>query len=104
MRTIDYDIWADVYTPNYSRRVSDMNTSVIDQLEILKQDYLGMRYMISMDKYHLSGIAEGLTTTETMSFVDWEDACDWATKVTKQSVVPYVVLEMRGPNGEKENF
>ena len=35
---------------------------------------------------------------------DWEDACDWATKVTKQSVVPYVVLEMRGPNGEKENF
>ena len=100
MRTINYDMWADVYTP----KVSDSNTSVIDQLEILKQDYLGMRYMISMDKYHLSGIAEGLTTTETMSFVDWEDACDWATKVTKQSVVPYVVLEMRGPNGEKENF
>jgi hypothetical protein len=100
MRTIDYDIWADVYTP----KVSDSNTSVIDQLEILKRDYLGMRYMISMDKYHLSGIAEGLTTTETMSFVDWEDACDWATKVTKQSVVPYVILEMRGPNGEKENF
>ena len=47
---------------------------------------------------------QGLTTTETMSFVDWEDACDWAAKVTKQSVVPYVVLEMRGPNGEKENF
>ena len=100
MRTINYDMWADVYTP----KVSDSNTSVIDQLEILKRDYLGMRYMISMDKYHLSGIAEGLTTTETMSFVDWEDACDWATKVTKQSVVPYVVLEMRGPNGEKENF
>ena len=93
-------MWADVYTP----KVSESNTSVIDQLEILKQDYLGMRYMISMDKYHLSGIAEGLTTTETMSFVDWEDACDWATKVTKQSVVPYVILEMRGPNGEKENF
>ena len=96
-------------TTNYDRRlqtlkVSDSNTSVIDQLEILKRDYLGMRYMISMDKYHLSGIAEGLTTTETMSFVDWEDACDWATKVTKQSVVPYVILEMRGPNGEKENF
>ena len=100
MRTINYDMWADVYTP----KVSDSTTSVIDQLEILKRDYLGMRYMISMDKYHLSGIAEGLTTTETMSFVDWEDACDWATKVTKQSVVPYVVLEMRGPNGEKENF
>ena len=100
MRTINYDMWADVYTP----KVSDSNTSVIDQLEILKRDYLGMRYMISMDKYHLSGIAEGLTTTETMSFVDWEDACDWATKVTKQSVVPYVILEMRGPNGEKENF
>jgi hypothetical protein len=90
--------------PIVTREVDGGNTSVIDQLEILKQDYLGMRYMISMDKYHLSGIAEGLTTTETMSFVDWEDACDWAAKVTKQSVVPYVVLEMRGPNGEKENF
>ena len=90
--------------PIVTREVDGGNTSVIDQLEILKRDYLGMRYMISMDKYHLSGIAEGLTTTETMSFVDWEDACDWAAKVTKQSVVPYVVLEMRGPNGEKENF
>mgnify|MGYP003650633001 FL=1 len=98
MRTINYD------RRLQTLKVSDSNTSVIDQLEILKRDYLGMRYMISMDKYHLSGIAEGLTTTETMSFVDWEDACDWATKVTKQSVVPYVILEMRGPNGEKENF
>ena len=74
------------------------------QLEILKRDYLGMKYTVTFDKYHLDGIAEGLTITETMNFVDWEDACDWAGKVTMNTQVPYVILEMRGPNGEKEMF
>ena len=78
--------------------------SVDQQLEVLKRDYLGMRYTVSFDKYVLSGIAEGLTITETMNFVDWEDACDWAGKVTRNVNVPYVILEMRGPNGEKEMF
>ena len=74
------------------------------QLEILKRDYLGMKYTVTFDKYHLDGIAEGLTITESMNFVDWEDACDWAGKVTMNTQVPYVILEMRGPNGEKEMF
>ena len=38
--------------------------SVDQQLEVLKRDYLGMRYTVSFDKYVLSGIAEGLTITE----------------------------------------
>jgi hypothetical protein len=74
------------------------------QLEILKRDYLGMKYTVTFDKYHLDGIAEGLTITESMNFVDWDDACDWAGKVTMNTQVPYVILEMRGPNGEKEMF
>ena len=74
------------------------------QLEILKRDYLGMRYTVTFDKYHLDGIAEGLTITESMNFVNWDDACDWAGKVTMNTQVPYVILEMRGPNGEKEMF
>ena len=78
--------------------------SVDQQLEVLKRDYLGMRYTVTFDKYVLSGIAEGLPITETMNFVDWEDACDWAGKVTMNVNVPYVILEMRGPNGEKEMF
>ena len=80
------------------------NLNAIDQLEILKRDYLGMMYTVTFDKYHLDGIAEGLTITETMNFVDWDDACDWAGKVTMNVKVPYVILEMRGPNGEKEMF
>jgi hypothetical protein len=80
------------------------NLSVIDQLEILKKDYLGMRYEVSFDKYHLRGIAEGLTTTETMNFVDWNDACDWAGRVTMNPSVPYVILEMRGQEGQVEHF
>ena len=75
-----------------------------DMLEVLKNDYLGMQYKVEFDKYVLSGIAEGLTITETMSFVDWDDACHWAGSVTQSSSVPYVILEMRGPDGEKENF
>jgi hypothetical protein len=39
-----------------------------------------------------------------MTFVNWDDACDWAGKVTMSTKVPYVILEMRGPNGEKEKF
>ena len=68
------------------------------------EQYLGMKYTVTFDKYHLDGIAEGLTITETMNFVDWDDACDWADKVTMNVKVPYVILEMRGPNGEKEMF
>ena len=84
--------------------ITKCDWGVDKQLEILKRDYLGMKYTVTFDKYHLDGIAEGLTITESMNFVDWEDACDWAGKVTMNVKVPYVILEMRGPNGEKEMF
>ena len=84
--------------------ITKCDWGVDKQLEILKRDYLGMKYTVTFDKYHLDGIAEGLTTTETMNFVDWNDACDWAGKVTMNTQVPYVILEMRGPSGEVENF
>ena len=77
----------------------------VEMLEVLKEDYLGMSFKVEFDKYMLSGIAEGLTLTETMRFVDWEDACDWAGKVTLNTKCNYVVLEMRSPvTGEVENF
>ena len=76
----------------------------VEMLEVLKEEYLGMQFKVEFDKYMLYGIAEGLTLTETMRFVDWEDACDWAGKVTMNTKCNFVVLEMRGPNGEKENF
>ena len=84
--------------------ITKCDWGVDKQLEILKRDYLGMKYTVTFDKYHLDGIAEGLTITESMNFVDWDDACDWAGKVTMNTQVPYVILEMRGPNGEKEMF
>lgn len=79
-------------------------SDTVEMLETLKQDFLDMRYTVEFDKYVLSGIAEGLTVTETMNFVDWEDACDWAGKVSMSLKVPFVILEMRGPNGEVERF
>lgn len=78
--------------------------NAIEQLETLKTDFLGMRYKVEFDKYVLKGIAEGLTITETMHFVNWDDACDWASRCTMNVDCPFVILEMRGPNGEKENF
>tara|TARA_Y100000385_G_scaffold289855_1_gene360704 strand:- start:235 stop:477 length:243 start_codon:yes stop_codon:yes gene_type:complete len=79
--------------------------SEVEMLETLKKDYLGMGFKVEIDKYHLKGIAEGLTTTETMRFVDWEDACDWAGKATMNVSCPYVVMELRNLiTGEKENF
>jgi len=83
---------------------SKCDWTVDDQLEMLKKDYLGMGYQVEFDKYGLDGIIEGLTITEKMNFVDWEDACDWAGKVTMNVKVPYVILEMRGPDGQVEHF
>lgn len=60
---------------------------------------------VEFDKYVLSGIAEGLTITERMGFVNWDDACRWAASVTETPRVPFVILEMRDLNtGVKEKF
>ena len=60
---------------------------------------------VEFQKYVLSGIAEGLTITEKMKFVDWSDACDWAGRATLNVDCPFVILEMRNPvTGEVENF
>ena len=65
----------------------------------------GMRLEVEFDKYILSGINEGLTITEIMHFVDWDDACSWAASVTTAVGVPYVILEMTNlQTGEKEQF
>ena len=76
----------------------------VAMLETLKKEYLGMGYQVEYEKYGLSGIIEGLTLTEKMHFVDWEDACDWAGRVTMNPSVPYVILEMRGQEGQVERF
>lgn len=76
----------------------------VSMLETLKKEFLGMSYEVEYEKYGLSGIIEGLTLTEKMHFVSWDAACDWAGKVTMSTKVPYVILEMRGQNGEVANF
>ncbi len=56
-------------------------------------------------KYHLGGSLEGTQTKETMGFMSWEEACNWAGSVTMKVDVPYVILEMVNVlTGEKENF
>lgn len=60
---------------------------------------------VEFRKYVLDGIAEGLTITENMKFVDWGDACDWAGKVTMSTKVPFVILDMKNlETGQVERF
>ena len=60
---------------------------------------------VTMKKYFLEGMLEGLTVDDSMGFISWDDACDWAGKVTMSVKVPYVILEMTNmKTGEKENF
>ena len=76
----------------------------IKMLETLKKDYLGMGYQVEFDKYVLEGIADGLTITEKMNFVSLDYACKCAATVTESLKVPFVILEMRGQEGQVENF
>jgi hypothetical protein len=60
---------------------------------------------VEFQKCILSGVAEGLTITETMKFVDWNDACSWAGKVTESLKIPFVILELKNlETGEVQNF
>lgn len=60
---------------------------------------------VEFDRYFLSGNLEGITHTDQMGFMSWDDACDWAGKVTQNVDVEYVVLEMRNmQTGEVEHF
>jgi hypothetical protein len=64
-----------------------------------------MNMKVTVTKYHLSGSLEGVTTTEKMTFVNWDRACYWAGGVTMNPEVPYVVLGMINPvTGKKECF
>jgi hypothetical protein len=60
---------------------------------------------VEFEKYFLSGMLEGCRVKEKMGFVSWDDACDWAGKVTMSTECPYVVLEMKDlKTGEVEKF
>ena len=74
-------------------------------LETLKQEYLGMKFVVEFKKHMTTGILQGLTFDEKMNFVNWSDACDWASKVTASAKVPFTILEMHNPlTGEMETF
>jgi len=62
------------------------------------------RFTVEFEKYFCGGLLEGIEITETMPFVDWADACDWAAAVTRAPNVDYVIPAMRGPNGETARF
>lgn len=61
--------------------------------------------VVEFDRYFLDGMLAGLTHTDTMGFMSWDDACEWAGSVTLNHDVNYVVLHMREPaTGKTERF
>lgn len=60
---------------------------------------------VTMKKYFLSGMFEGMTIVDKMRHLSWDAACDWAGAVTMNPACEYVVLEMTNDNtGEVERF
>lgn len=60
---------------------------------------------VEFDRYFLSGPLEGITQTQKMNFMSWDDACKWAGSVTLNPEVAYVVLKMTNLNtGDVERF
>lgn len=60
---------------------------------------------VTMKKYFVGGLLEGMTVEDTMSFISWSAACSWAGLVTQNSKVDYVVLEMTNTaTGDVANF
>jgi hypothetical protein len=49
---------------------------------------------VTMKKYFVGGLLEGMTVEDKMSFISWNAACRWAGLVTQNNKVDYVVLEM----------
>lgn len=60
---------------------------------------------VTMKKYFLDGMLEGKTIVDTMKFLNWDAACEWAGAVTMNPACNYVVLEMTNDaTGEMEMF
>ena len=77
----------------------------VEQLEMLKTDYLGMKLEVQYNKFMLGGYFDGKTITENMHFADWDKACNWAGKATMDVHCPFVILDMTNlTTGEKEHF
>jgi len=77
----------------------------VEQLEILKTDYLGMKLKVQYNKFMLGGHFDGKTITESMHFANWDKACNWAGKATMSLDCPFVILDMTNlTTGEKEHF
>jgi hypothetical protein len=62
-----------------------------------------MNMKVTVTKYHLFGSLKCVTTTEKMTFLNWDHACYFAGGVSKNPEIPYVVLDMINPvTGKKE--
>jgi hypothetical protein len=65
---------------------------------------MAQQIQVSFRKVFVQGLLGGMEFDETMRFVDWDAACQWAGGVTMNFSCDYVVTEMRGPNGEFAQF
>jgi len=59
---------------------------------------------VSFRKVFVQGLLGGLEIDETMRFVNWDAACQWAGGATMNLNCDYVITEMHGPNGEVAHF
>lgn len=62
------------------------------------------QFRVEFTQVFVQGWLAGITIEDSMAFVDWDAACQWAGTVTMRQSVDYVITNMRGPNGETARF
>lgn len=60
---------------------------------------------VEFDRYFVEGNLQGITHTDRMGFMSWDDACRWAAEVTESCFVDYVIVSMTNlETGEQVGF
>lgn len=60
---------------------------------------------VAFKRLFVQGNLRGIVHDDYMGFMSWDDACEWAAKVTESRSVNYIVTEMTDiGTGKKETF
>ena len=55
-------------------------------------------------KKHIAGLFKGLSTNESMRFVDWESAVAWSKQINSRTNLDYKVTQVEDTNSERKRM
>ena len=54
----------------------------------------------TITKQHIAGLFKGLSTNESMRFVDWESAVAWTEQINRRTNLDYKVTQVKDNNSD----